>query len=232
MSFSQEVKNELIHILPREDHCMRAELAAFLYAGSELPIEERLSGKSCCMRSFLRGAFLSVGSVTDPGKSYHLEMVFGCESTALMVKSFLSGFEIEAKNVVRNGKYVIYLKEGDDISAFLALVQAQKSVLDMESIRVVKDVRNHVNRKVNCEAANIQKTVEAVRKQLRDIEIIEKERGLKSLSDPLRTMAEIRKLYPEDTLQELGNRFDPPVGKSGVNHRLRRLHEIAEEVLR
>ncbi len=229
MAFSADVKRELSEIFPRETHCQRAELAGFLVNGSlELPEREILE-KNCCKRAFLRGLFLSGGSFTDPEKVYRAELYCSFEALSAFAVSILREFGIQAKTVVRNGKHVVYLKDGNQSADFLAVVGANRSLLELENIRVLKDVRNHVNRSVNCETANLQKTVSAGVSQLRDIERIRRGRGLDALPDALREVAVLRMQHPEATLLELAALCDPPVGKSGINHRLRRLHELAEE---
>ena len=227
MSFSSRVKNELRTIVPKDTHCLRAELLAFLVSGLPAPPEEKLYEKNCCKRAFLRGIFLRNGTMTDPEEIYNLEMVFRHPWLANEVMRLLVQFEIPGKMTERKGRYVVYLRDGDDISDFLRVLGANRSLLHMEDIRVVKDVRNRVNRRVNCETANIHKTAASSVRQIEDIRTIEERDGLESLPDPLKEIALVRLEYPEATLSELGDLLDPPVGKSGVNHRLRRLHEIA-----
>ncbi|MBO4411270.1 MAG: DNA-binding protein WhiA [Lachnospiraceae bacterium] len=229
MSFTTDVRSEIAVVLPKEEHCLKAELAAFLAeSGGEEP-DRSLFSKECCKKAFLRGAFLAAGSFSDPAKSYNLEFTLQRRSTADLVVSLLSAFEIRGKTVERNGRFVVYLKDGDQISDFLAVVQASKTLLAYENARVIKDVRNSVNRRVNCEVANTGKTVTAGISMIHDIEKIELTRGLDSLPEVLRETARLRMEYPSASLKELGELMDPPVGKSGVNHRLRRLKEIAEE---
>ncbi len=185
---------------------------------------------SCCRRAFLRGVFLCVGSMSDPKKGYHLEFVCEHEPQALQIKQAVSGFEIEAKIVRRKKYYVVYLKEGAGIVDLLNVIGAHISLMQLESLRVEKEVRNSINRKVNCEAANISKTVYAASKQIEDILFLQKNYGLSNLPDHLRQMAEVRLEHPENSLQELGKYLNPPVGKSGVNHRLRKLSDMAEKI--
>jgi DNA-binding protein WhiA len=227
MSYSDQVKQELRTIVPKDTHCLRAELLAFLVSGLPAPPEEKLYEKNCCKRAFLRGIFLRNGTMTDPEEIYNLEMVFRHPWLANEVMRLLVQFEIPGKMTERKGRYVVYLRDGDDISDFLRVLGANRSLLHMEDIRVVKDVRNRVNRRVNCETANIHKTAASSVRQIEDIRTIEERDGLESLPDPLKEIALVRLEYPEATLSELGDLLNPPVGKSGVNHRLRRLHEIA-----
>ena len=228
MSFTQDVKNEIGTNLPEEEHCLRAELFAFLMEeGSALP-DKTLLERDCCKRAFLRGAFLERGSFSDPLKSNDLEFTFARKETADLVRETLSSFEIRGKMVERNGRFVVYLKDGDMIFEFLLQIGAAKALLAFENARVVKDVKNSVNRRVNFETANLRKAANAGVLRAQDIEKIENTIGLDRLPENLREAALLRKEYPDVTLQELGEMMDPPVGKSGVNHRLRKLHEIAE----
>jgi len=185
---------------------------------------------SCCRRAFLRGAFLCLGSMSDPNKGYHLEFVCEYEAWALQIRQVVGSFDIEAKIIRRKKYYVVYLKEGAGIVDLLNVMGAHRALMQLESLRVEKEVRNSINRQVNCEAANITKTVHAASKQIEDIQFIQKHYGLSNLPDNLRKMAEIRLKYPESSLQELGSYLNPPVGKSGVNHRLRKLSELAEKI--
>ena len=185
---------------------------------------------SCCRRAFLRGAFLCLGSMSDPRKGYHLEFVCEYEVQALQIRQAVCSFEIEAKIVRRKKYYVVYLKEGAGIVDLLNVMGAHQSLMLLENLRVEKEVRNSINRQVNCEAANITKTVNAANKQIEDILLLQKHYGLSNLPDALRQMAEIRLEHPESSLLELGGYLNPPVGKSGVNHRLRKLSEMAEKI--
>ena len=188
--------------------------------------------RSCCKKSLLRGAFLSGGSVSDPSRSYHMEVVCGSEEAAEEVKEIAASFEVESRIVRRKNSFVVYIKESDDIVTMLSIFEAPGALMDMENARIYKDMRNSVNRRVNCETANIRKTVGAAVRQVRDIEYIRDKRGFGFLEDALREMAEVRLEHPDSALKELGNFLDPPVGKSGVNHRLRRLSLIADDLRR
>ena len=210
-------------------------LKFFKEDGLALPLDEqRVDGllvqNVCCKRAFIRGAFLASGSMSDPNKSYHFEIVCRTMEQAEQLQQLMNGFETEAKIVERKGHYVVYLKEGSQIVDMLNVMEAYVSLMNLENVRILKEMRNSVNRKVNCETANISKTVNAAVKQLEDIELIRSKLGLDQLPQNLREMALIRLEYPEAALKELGNYLTPPVGKSGVNHRLRKLAEIAENL--
>ncbi len=186
--------------------------------------------KSCCKRAYLRGAFLCLGSMSDPHKGYHLEFVCEYETWAEQIRQVIGSYDLEAKIIKRKKYYVVYLKEGEGIVDLLNVMGAHRLLMELENLRVEKEVRNSINRQVNCEAANITKTVTAASKQIEDILYLQKHYGLSNLPDNLRQMAETRLEHPESSLQELGGYLNPPVGKSGVNHRLRKISEIAEKL--
>ena len=196
----------------------------------EAPVSSLLIKNSCCARAYLRGAFLSIGSMSDPEKSYHLEFVCSERSQAEQLKNIIQEFHIEAKVIKRKKYDVVYLKEGAAIVDLLNVMGAHISLMNLENLRIVKEMRNSINRRVNCETANISKTVTAASKQIEDILLIRDKYGFDNLPDNLRQMAEIRLEYPDAALKELGSYLEPSVGKSGVNHRLRRLSEIADGI--
>ena len=191
-------------------------------------VNQKIVEQYCCRRAFVRGAFLCIGSMSDPNKGYHLELVCSNKAQAKQLQEVLVLFELEAKIVVRKKYYVVYLKEGAHIVDFLGICKARVALMNLENLRIVKEMRNSINRKVNCETANIAKTVNAAAKQIEDIIFIRDYVGFSKLPDTLKEMAQVRLEYPESSLKELGQYLDPPVGKSGVNHRLRKLCEIAE----
>ncbi len=276
MSFSGEVKEELVKLENDARHCQIAELAAILiYSGAirkdgagaqviEIPADapyvadrcrmllERLQlteknalqtikcGEGdtlvnplvikslCCKRACLRGAFLSIGSMSNPQKAYHLEFVCGDMQQAEQLVDTLLYYEIHAKIVARKKYQVVYIKESEEIVELLNVIGAHISLMNLENLRILKDMRNSINRKVNCEAANITKTVNAAAKQVDDIRYIREHYGFDNLAGNLRQIAELRLEYQDATLKELGEYLTPKVGKSGVNHRLRKLSELAE----
>lgn len=297
MSFSGEVKKELVGIVPEARHCQIAEIAAFadtlegehgtgdgngcfafrtersgidgllftlfqrafnmgINAFRETepsakgrhfvtirtadPVRSSKARKAishssvlkleCCRRSYLRGAFLACGSVSDPEKSYHLEFsVHGAEA-AEKIRQVLKREGFDARIVSRKKDCVVYLKEGDQIVELLGEMGASVSFLNLESVRVMKQMRGDVNRKVNCETANLDRTVNSAVKQIEDIRLIRDKRGFGDLTPALREMAEVRLEHPDASLSELGNWLDPKIGKSGVNHRLRKLSAYAEKL--
>ena len=193
-------------------------------------------------RAYIRGAFLGAGSVSDPGKSYHCEIICpddpagpdaqkergNAEADFLLEQ--LQTFEIEGKTTIRKGKTLVYLKESTAIVDLLNVIGAHQSLMQMENVRILKEMRNSANRQVNCDNANINKIVQTSGRQIEDIRLIEERIGIESLPENLQQAAEARLAYPEISLSELGTCLDPPVGKSGVNHRMRKIAAIAQKL--
>ena len=184
----------------------------------------------CCRRAFIRGAFLASGSVSDPEKSYHFEIVCPERAMAEQLSGMLESFGVEAKITLRKHSYILYVKEGSQIADILNVMEAHVGLMKFENIRILKEMRNSVNRQVNCETANLNKTVSAAVKQIEDIQYIQKTIGFGKLPENLAETARLRLEQPGLSLKELGQLLTPPVGKSGVNHRLRKLSSIAEEL--
>lgn len=184
----------------------------------------------CCKRAYIRGAFLGGGSVSNPEKTYHLEFVTGNEEHANDLSNLINEFGLNSKIVMRKENYVIYLKEANQIVDVLNIIGAHQALLKLEDIRVLKDVRNNINRLVNCETANLSKTINASLNQMENIMYIDKKIGMDKLPTRLREVAEIRLNNRELSLKEIGELLDPPVGKSGVNHRFRKIEEIADDL--
>ncbi len=204
----------------------------FLYAkGIELlAIRDTIVQAVCCKRAYIRGAFIASGSMSDPSKSYHFEIVCSTEEQAEYLKDMINTFDMDAKIVNRKKAYVVYLKEGSQIVDILNVMEAHVALLELENVRILKEMRNSVNRKVNCETANINKTVSAAVRQMEDIIYIRDTVGFEKLPEGLKDVALTRLAYPEAALKELGELMATPLGKSGVNHRLRRLSDIAEKL--
>lgn len=179
---------------------------------------------------FLRGAFIACGVVTDPNKEYHLEFSVGSEEKCREVGRVISESGMKCKISSRKGKYIAYTKDSESISDILTFIGAMISSMEIMNAKIYKDVRNNVNRAVNCEAANIDKIVAASRKQIEDIELIESTKGLGVLSDELRIIAQLRRDNPEASLSEIGRLAVPEISRSGVYHRLRRIGEIADKL--
>jgi DNA-binding protein WhiA len=280
LSFSKNVKEELILVVPKSRHCVVAELAGILmlqgldsfreksedhlnrkvftllynacnigkdvivisddvffetkkmlkFSEDGQIVDDIVIQQTCCKRAFIRGAFLAAGSISDPNKGYHFEIVCNNPQQAKLLQKAMKAFDVEAKIVRRTGKHVVYIKDGSQIVEVLRVMEAAHSVMDLENIRVVKEVRGTINRKVNCETANIGKTVNAAVRQIEDINLISERIGLENLPVQLQEIANIRLAYPDTPLADLGQLLDPPIGKSGVNHRFKKLAAIAKEL--
>lgn len=191
---------------------------------------QRVIQNYCCKRAFIRGAFMASGSISDPGKSYHFEIVCQTGENARQVQEAMHALQIDAKIVLRKKSHVVYVKEGAQIVELLQLMGANVALLDLENIRILKGMRNSVNRQVNCETANLRKTVSAAVKQVEDIQLIEERVGLDRLDSGLSEIARLRLEFQDASLKELGEMLTPKVGKSGVNHRLRKLGNLAQEL--
>ncbi len=211
-----------------EDTCIRIRTINDS-AEIQLDINPQLVRKKCCKKSYLRGAFLGGGSVSDPEKAYHLEFVAHSEKYGEALCDLINNLDLHAKLIERKNNYVVYLKEGEHIVNLLSLIGAHTALLNFENIRIYKDMRNNINRIVNCETANLGKTINASIRQIENIEYIRDRIGFSNLSPSLREIADLRIKYPDASLRELGDMLSPQVGKSGVNHRLRKLDKIAED---
>lgn len=190
-------------------------------------ISHKIVARDCCRRAFLRGAFLGGGSLNNPERGYHMEFVAQNQEQAEGIEKILNKYELGARTVARKAQFVVYLKESEKIVTLLTLLGAHQAVCELENVRIIKDMRNSVNRLVNFETANVTKTADAAARQVEAIEFLRDSVGLEHLSAGLRQMAEVRLSHKEATLAELGELMDPPMGKSGVNNRLRRLEAMA-----
>ncbi|MBS4032802.1 MAG: DNA-binding protein WhiA [Clostridiales bacterium] len=194
---------------------------------------DELTVKSkCCRRAYLRGAFLAAGSVSNPENSYHLEIYTDYQRQAEELATLIDSFGFKAKVTSRKNGYFAYIKDSEQIVGFLNVIGAHSALLNFENIRILKGIRNKVNRLVNFETANVNKTVDAAVKQAECIRIIEEAAGFTFFDAPLRRLAELRMENPEASLQELGQMLNPPLSKSGVNHRMRKLERIAKQLLK
>lgn len=182
----------------------------------------------CCKRAYLRGAFISSGYVNDLEKKYHLEIVANDESKAEMLCEILGDFDIEARVVARKRYHVVYMKDADSIQDMLNVIGAHKALMEFANARVVKDFRNDLNRRINCEVTNEKRALTAASKQIDDINFIKEREGLDGLPEQLKEVAELRLSHPGSSFAELGELLEPPVGKSGINHRMRKLSEYAQ----
>ena len=180
------------------------------------------------IKALTRGIFLGSGSVNNPEKKYHLEIILSSKKNANIIKKLLLKMQIKFKELERKNGYSLYIKEGEEISKFLAFIGANSSVLKFEEIRVIRDMKNNVNRKVNCETANLNKTINAAVKQIDAIKKIKARGNFENLSENLREIANLRLENPDASLVELGQMLKNPIGKSGVNHRLNQLIELSK----
>lgn len=211
MSFSGEVREELLELKMWDNN-------------SSLKQDEQLA------RLLIREAFIKQGFINDPNKEYHLEILFKTKNKAEQIKEVITNFGIDIKSTKKDSKYMLYLKEGEEISSLLALMGAAKAVIKFEEIRVIKETRNNINRLVNCETANLNKTINAAVKQIEDIKKLKKNKKFESLPDNLKEVAKLRLENPDSTYEELGKMLSKPIGKSGVSHRLEKISKLANEI--
>ena len=200
-----------------------AENLGEIIRGVQMPLE-------CCKCAYLRGAFLGGGSVSDPSKAYHLEIGTRDGDTAQRINSLMREEGFPSKVTSRKGAFVVYLKGCEAIADFLGYMGAAGSALEVFTVQIEKEMRNNVNRRVNCESANADKLARAASRHIFAVEKIKAAGKWEKLPDALKEIGDLRSEYPEDSLKELGARLDPPIGKSGVNHRLNRLLEFADEL--
>lgn len=192
--------------------------------------QNRIKEKECCMRAFLRGVFLGSGSIAEPSTSNHLEIVLTNEQNANYINSVLANFGVTSKMMKRKKSLVIYLKDSEAISDFLRIIGSNRGIMAFEQIKVEKEYRNNMNRKINCEVANIDKTAVAASEQLKDIMFLKEKKIFAKLSENLRQIANLRLKYPEASLDKLGSLLEPKLSRSGVSHRFRKIKEFADEV--
>ncbi|MDD6356276.1 MAG: DNA-binding protein WhiA [Oscillospiraceae bacterium] len=230
ISVSPSGKNYSIVI---EDKAIATKIFTFFgHDKSDTNLKVNFSNFQCprCQNAFLAGAFLSCGTVSSPEKDYHLEFIVPFLNLTKSFITFLQEMELNPKLTNRKGYNIIYFKVSEQIEDCLYMMGASVAMFDMMNVKIVKEIRNSANRKANCETANIEKMVRAASPQIAAILKIKDKRGLSSLPEPLEQMALIRLENPDSSLQELAEMFDPPLSKSGANHRLKRLVEIAKEL--
>ena len=212
MSFSSQVREELIELKMWDNN-------------SNLKQDEQLA------RLLIREAFIKKGFINDPNKDYHLEILFKTKKKAEELKEIIFNLGIDIKSTKKDNLYMLYLKDGEEISSFLALMGANKAVIKFEEVRVIKDTRNNINRLVNCETANLNKTINASVKQIEAIKKIKRSKKFNTLQENLKELANLRLENPEATYEELGKMLSKPIGKSGVSHRLEKIVKLANEKL-
>lgn len=202
---------------------LREELIGLKMWNNSMKQDEQLT------KLYVREAFIKSGFINDPTKKYHLEMLFKEKEKAEEIKKILENFNINIKLTKKKADYMLYLKDADDISTFLALIGASNSFLEFEEIRVEKEARNNINRIVNCETANLNKTIQASSKQIEDIKLLKNKNKFTELPQKLQEIATIRLENPDCSYEELGQKLLKPISKSGVKHRLEKISEIASE---
>lgn len=224
--------NVYICRIKKESKDVLADLDIFSGGILTNTITDEIKNKECCRRSYLRGAFLAGGSVNNPETSaYHLEIGSLYEEHAQAITNLMNSYELNAKYIDRKRGYIIYLKEAEKIAEFLSLIGGYQALLKFEDIRIVRDMRNSVNRLVNCETANLNKTINASMRQVENIKFIDTEIGIDELPERLREVARIRVEHQDMTLKEIGEAVSTgTISKSGINHRLRKLDEIADKL--
>lgn len=212
MSFSADLKNELLNLKMWDNN-------------SSLKQDEQLA------RLCVREAFIKSGFINPPNKEYHLEIMFKTKKKAQEMKKLLESCNIQNIGITKKGNgYIAYIKDGESISSFLALIGANNAVLRFEETRVIKETRNNINRLVNCETANLNKTIDAAVEQIKSIKLLKQKHVFSKLPDNLKEIAELRIKNPDASYEELGKMLTKPIGKSGVSHRLNKIIQIAKEI--
>lgn len=261
MSFSQDVKAELLEHYSKSGPARKAELAAlmmlagknvkwdagsgrYIYDGfadtrktfniggeiNKAESLEKITGKAEAKRAFLRGAFIAAGTVNSPLKDYHFEISAPDEGTADFISGLFEEFDVFPKVTERRGRYIAYLKDSEEIATALNVIEAHTALMTFENARIEKEINGAVNRKINCDTANINKALSAAMKQIEDIELIDEVMGLETLEPSLEDICRVRLANPDATLEEIAAMCTPPVGKSGANHRFRKIAETASRL--
>ncbi len=214
-----------VEVIPDSNVAKALQELQILPSGEEE--RQNLLRKACCRKAFLRGVFMAGGSVSRPAGDYHLEIVTENEELARLIVKIMHGFSLSAKMTDRKNNYIVYLKGGDHITDFLSLIGAHQALLEFENVRIVKDMRNQVNRRVNCETANLNKVIRASVLQVACIRYLQEHGRYDLLPEKLKEAAELRLRYPDISLNELVEYTEGTVGKSGLNHRLKKIRQIA-----
>ena len=228
MSFTSKIKDEIRNYKYTTKHCIniKTQLDKIIDNGVG-SIDPKDYKRICCKKTILREAFLRCGQVTKPQNGYRMEYIIASEDVLNIVSEQLIYFDINYNVTVRNGKYVIYIKEADSIIENLHIVGATTLILEIENQRIIGEVKSKINRQVNCETYNIKKTVASSQKQISDIELIDKKIGLENIDPRLREIANIRLINPDASMQKISELVSN-TSKSGINHRFRKIHMMAE----
>ena len=228
-NYSIKIEDEKVKSFLQDTNLIKDEEINFMNFDFSVP--KNLIKKDCCKRAYIKGSFMGCGSISDPEKSYHAEFVNNKEEHSQGLCELMKTYDINAKTIFRKNYYITYIKEGEQISDLMAVMGSHNALLDFENVRVVKETRNRINRVINCETANLDKIVDTSMRQIRQIKVLKKYKAIDKLPENLRELAYLRLKHSNASLKELGVMLNPPLGKSGVNHRLRRIEEIAEELL-
>ena len=228
-NYTIKIEDDIVKKLLQDTMLINGEDINFF--NFDFGVPDELIKKDCCKRAYIKGSFMGCGSISDPEKSYHAEFVNNKEEHCQNLCELINNYGINAKMIYRKSYYVAYIKEAEQISDLMALMGAHNSLLDFENVRVVKETRNRINRVINCETANLDKIVDTSMRQINKIKILKKYKAIDNLPENLRELAYLRLKHNNASLKELGEMLNPPLGKSGVNHRLRKIEEIAEELL-
>ncbi|GEQ48238.1 DNA-binding protein WhiA [Tetragenococcus koreensis] len=225
-------KNNVYIVRLKQDTKRVLDELSIMDGGFNNQVSDDIIGNTQKMRSYLRGAFMATGSINNPETSrYHLEIYSIYETHNQDICKMLNYYGLNARTLERRNGYISYLKGAEHIANFLTLIGATNSMLKFEDVRIVRDMRNSVNRLVNCETANMNKTIDAASKQIQNIQFIEDRVGLKALPDKLQEIAELRLAHPEISLKELGEMLPTgAISKSGINHRIRKINEFADKL--
>ena len=231
MSCSEDIKNEILMTKNKKCCILPLRYGELITESKDITIPElkKLITKKCCKKAFLKGVFLGSGCVVNPNTDYHFEITTKLKVYANYIVKLLNEFDLNAKTIKRNSDYVIYLKGSEQIATLLAVIEANKAVLEYENVRISKSIKNDINRTVNCETANLIKTAEAAYKQIEAINKLKEQKRFNDLKIKLQEIAELRLKFPEDSLEELASKCSYEISKSGVYHRLNKIIKLSEE---
>ena len=236
MSFSQNIKDEILSLNVNKKCCSNVQkLAELLTEGENVDIQslkKNIKNNNCCKKAFLRGIFLGSGCIVDPNTDYHFEITTRSKKNANVILDILNNsIGLEVKLIKRSTNlYVIYLKDSEQISLILSYLSASNALFEYENVRALRSIKNNINRSINCETANLTKTISAAYKQLEAIQKLEQNNMIDKLPTEIKEMCILRKNNPEMSLEELSKLCKVPVTKSGVNHRLKKIIEIANKI--
>lgn len=231
MSFSEKIKDEILITKNKKCCIVPLRYGELITESKDIAVPElkKIIKDLCCKKAFLKGVFLGSGCVVNPNTDYHFELTVKSKAYADYVIKIISEFGLYPKQIKRHSSYVIYLKDSEQISTLLAILGANKAVLEYENIRISKSIKNNINRSVNCETANLTKTIQAAVRQQEAIEKLKREDKFNTLNSKLKEIASLRLEYPELSLDELAEKCSYNISKSGVYHRLNKIIKLAEE---